>query len=63
MKREPYSTKKLMAFYRQVAKLTANHDQHWRKKVCGACDCAVVTAYELGLALEKVDPKWWESHP
>lgn len=42
----------LEAFYREVAKLTLNHD------VQG--DSAVVFPSKLGDALERVSPNWWK---
>lgn len=50
-----HSKEKLEAFFKQIAFLTSTHD---------SCkDNAVVTAKNLGEALEKVDPDWWKNIP
>ena len=46
---------KLKAFFKQIAKLTSNHDV--------IADHACVTADKLGKALAKVDPDWWKGIP
>lgn len=52
MKRK-HDLDKLEEFFREVAKLTSDHD------VLG--DSAVVYPSKLGKALEKVDENWWRS--
>lgn len=61
-----YDYDKLVAFFKEVASLTANHDgihfyttdNHERKL---ETDIAVVYPSKLGPALEKVDPLWWKN--
>jgi hypothetical protein len=57
---------KLLAFFKEVASLTANHDGiHFRvtndHKDQIEEDIAVVYPSKLGRALEKVDPEWWKN--
>ena len=51
-----HSVAKLEAFFKEVAKLTLNHNE---EKDMGA----YVTAADLGKALEKVDPEWFMEYP
>jgi len=48
-----YDVEKLEAFFKEVAKLTLDHDV--------LDDHAVIYASKLGAALEKVDFEWWKS--
>lgn len=54
---------KLLEFYKEVARLTLNHDSFHFSVMNGAkeeqdIDYAVVFPSKLGAALEKVDPEW-----
>lgn len=50
-----HSIQGLENFFREVVQLTLNHE------VIG--DNAVVFPSELGKALTKVDPEWWDCKP
>lgn len=61
-----YDYDKLVAFFKEVASLTSNHDGiHFRATNGGEdqieTDIAVVYPSKLGPALEKVDPEWWKN--
>lgn len=54
---------KLLEFYKEVARLTLNHDSIHFSVMNGSkeeqdIDYAVVFPSKLGAALEKVDPEW-----
>jgi hypothetical protein len=60
-----YDYDKLVAFFKEVASLTSNHDGIHFQVMNGreeqiSYDVAVVYPSKLGPALEKVDPEWWK---
>lgn len=56
---EAVELRKLREFYKNVVSLTANHDVVETDSF--GHGVAVVYPNKLGLALEKVNPKWYES--